>query len=74
MNTASRPAQLWTSVRDDLRERRRARAQHRALQRELSAYTTAAEIDDLLAVIEGEDSVGANQVRAILGRNLQHAS
>ena len=72
--TSRRSLQLWTSVRDELRERRQTRTERRALERELSAYTTPAEIDDLLAVIENEDSLAADQVRAILGRNLQLAS
>jgi len=72
--TSRRSLQLWTSVRDELRERRQTRNERRALERELSAYSTPAEIDDLLAVIETEDSPAANQVRAILGRNLQLAS
>ena len=72
--TSRRPLQLWTSVRDELRERRQTRTERRSLERELSAYSTPAEIDDLLAVIETEDSLAADQVRAILGRNLQVAS
>ncbi|MET0839156.1 MAG: hypothetical protein ABWY19_10270 [Marmoricola sp.] len=72
--TSRRPLQLWTSVRDELRERRQTRTERRALEQELSAYNTEAEINDLLAVIEGEDSHAADQVRAILGRNLQLAS
>ena len=72
--TSRRPLQLWTSVRDELRERRQTRTERRSLERELSAYSTRAEIDDLLAVIEHEDSAGAEQVRAILGRNLHLAS
>ena len=72
--TSRRPLQLWTSVRDELRERRQTRNERRALEHDLSAYTTPAEIDDLLAVIENEDSPAAEQVRAILGRNLRLAS
>jgi hypothetical protein len=72
--TSRRSLQLWTSVRDELRERRQTRTERRSLERELSAYSTPAEIDDLLAVIENEDSLAADQVRAILGRNLQLAS
>ena len=72
--TSRRSLQLWTSVRDELRERRQARTERRALEHDLSAYTKPAEIDDLLAVIENEDSFAADQVRAILGRNLQLAS
>ena len=49
-------AAAWTSVRDELRERRQTRTERRSLERELSAYSTPAEIDDLLAVIETEDS------------------
>jgi hypothetical protein len=64
-------ASLWTTVRDDLRERRDARAAHRALQRELATYTTPAEVDDLLSALRREDSAANDEIRGILDRNLQ---
>jgi hypothetical protein len=64
-------ASLWTTVRDDLRERREARAAHRALQRELATYTTRAEVDDLLGALRREDSAAIDEIRGILERNLQ---
>ena len=65
-----RALRALTSVRDDLRERRQARAEYRALERDLASYTTHAQVDDLLAAIRDEDSLEAETIRAILGRNL----
>jgi hypothetical protein len=65
-----RALRALSSVRDDLRERRQARAEYRALERDLASYTTHAQVDDLLAAIRDEDSLEAETIRAILGRNL----
>ena len=65
-----RALRALSSVRDDLRERRQARAEYRALERDLASYTTHAQVEDLLAAIRGEDSFEAETIRAILGRNL----
>ena len=67
---ANRPRQLLAEVRDELRERREARRTRRSLQRELAAYSTRAEIDDLLAAIDGDDSAEAQEIRHILAVNL----
>ena len=40
---------LWTTVKDELRERREARAALASLEADLAHYRTPAEIDDLLA-------------------------
>ena len=52
MNTPT----LWTTVKDDLRERREARARVNALRADLAHYRTPAEIDDLLASVDAEDT------------------
>lgn len=49
-----------------LRAWRAARAQERALIRELQAYTTATEIEDLLAVLSRDDSRETDAMRNIL--------
>lgn len=64
--------QLWTTVSDDLRERRQARAAHRTLERELATYTTPAEIEDLLGAMRGRDDAASDEMRDLLIRNLQH--
>jgi hypothetical protein len=69
--TVSRPRQLLTTVRDDLRGRRQARATKRQLQRELATYSTRAEVDDLMALLHHQESAQAEQIRGILNRNLQ---
>ncbi len=63
--------QLWATVRDDLRERRQARAAHRNLERELATYTTSAEVDDLFSALRGQEGPAVDEVREILAGNLQ---
>jgi hypothetical protein len=67
---------LWTTVRDELRERREAKAHEQALRRELSAYTAPPEIEDLLATLDHQDAEGrvaadAPIIRTILLENLR---
>lgn len=67
---------LWTTVRDELRERREAKAHEHALRRELSAYTSPPEIEDLLATLAHQDAEGrvatdAPIIRTILLDNLR---
>jgi len=77
MNTNSilRPSvRLVATVRDDLRERREARAARRLLERELTSYSTPAEISDLLGSLHGQDGEAAEAVRDIVLRNqLRHS-
>lgn len=54
------------SVRDDLRELRAHRAERRRVAEELAAYTTPAEIDDLLATLDRYDTAEAAHYRGIL--------
>jgi hypothetical protein len=63
------PVQVLTDLRDDLRIRREARLSHRELERELAHYTSPNDVDDLMAALR-EDSQGAEEIRAILSRNL----
>ncbi len=68
----SRSTQLWSTVRDELRERRQQRAEYRALERDLASYNTPAEVDDLLGAIRNEEGPDAERIRRILARNLHH--
>jgi len=72
-STASLSRRLLTSVRDDLRERREARAVRRRLQRELATHSTRAEVDDLMALLHHQESAQADQAREILVRNLHRS-
>lgn len=58
------------AVRDELRERRDARREYRALSRELASYTTRSDVDDLLAAVDRQGSPGGEQIREILNRNV----
>ena len=69
-STTRRPRTVIAAVRDELRERRQARRDYRALASDLASYSTRAEIDDLLAVLDSDDSIEALQIRTILMRNM----
>lgn len=71
-STARQPMTTLIAVRNDFRERREARRQHRALFRELATHTTRSEVGDLLALIDHQDSAEAEQIRSILMLNLQN--
>ncbi len=67
---------LWTTVKDDLRERRAQRAAARQLRADLATYRTPAEIEDLLAMVDTQEAAGrglaeAPVIRGILSENLQ---
>ena len=51
MNTST----LWTTVKDELRERREARAAEAALRADLANYRTPSDIEDLLASVDSHD-------------------
>lgn len=57
------------SVRNDLRDRRQARTEYRALKSALASYNSPADIDDLLLVAEAEGE-NTEAVRDILATNL----
>jgi hypothetical protein len=63
----NRPA-LWTTVRDELRTQRAKRAARKTLQRELAAYTTPSDLDDLHAVLSRYDEAEVADIRRILDR------
>ncbi len=66
----SRPHRAWATVRDELRDRRQARAEYRSLESDLASYNTRAEVDDLLASIGSAEGPDAERMRLILARNL----
>lgn len=74
-NTMIRPSvRLVASVRDELRERRQARAARRALERELASYNTPSEVNDLLGMLAGQDDPASQEIRDIVLRNeLRHS-
>lgn len=66
--------QRWAITRADLRRSRQARHAHRQLVADLATYTTNAEVDDLLATIQGRDDASHAEIRAVLVRNLGHSA
>jgi hypothetical protein len=67
MNTSS----IWTTVKDELRERREARAARTALRADLAHYRTPSDIEDLLASVDSQDSPEADVIRDVLMDNLR---
>ena len=62
---------LWTTVKDELRERREGRAALNQLRAELEHYRTPSDIEDLLASVDGQDTPEAEMIRGILSENLR---
>ena len=72
MNIATNPVRgLVSTIRDELRERREARARYDALKRELASYRTTREVDDLLGVVMNQEGPEAEEIRDILLDNLR---
>jgi hypothetical protein len=67
MNTST----IWTNVKDELRERREARAAHNALRADLAHYRTPSDIEDLLASVDTQDTPEAELIRDVLMDNLR---
>jgi hypothetical protein len=68
--TARRSFPVLAGVRDELRERRAARREYRALERDLASYTSRSDVDDLLAVLDRQNGPEAERIREILNRNV----
>lgn len=62
---------MTTAFLGRLREIRAAHATHRALARELSAYKTEGDLNDLGAILDRYDDTETAQIRGILAA--QHA-
>jgi len=62
-------AQLVATVRDELRDRRQARASRRTLERELATYTHPNDVYDLLGSLHGQDDDAVQEIREIVLRN-----
>ena len=67
MNTST----IWTNVKDELRERREARAAYNALRADLAHYRTPSDIEDLLATVDSQDTPEAELIRDVLMDNLR---
>ncbi|MFN8196605.1 MAG: hypothetical protein U0R80_20230 [Nocardioidaceae bacterium] len=62
----AKAAALFDDIRDEIRTRHEAHVAHRQLRRELAAYTTPAQIDDLLVALDRSDAPETREVRHIL--------
>lgn len=67
MQTMTRPlASLWTTVRQQVRETREARAADAALERELAAYRSQEDLNDLHAILDRYPDTETAGIRRIL--------
>lgn len=60
----------WTTLVSQVRAHARARARVRLLERDLAAFTTPSEIEDLLAAADRTEGPETELVRSILTTNL----
>lgn len=67
------PTKHKQSLIDTIRVTRQARADQRALKRELAAYTSVGEIDDMLAILGRDESLESDQMRSVLLAQRTHA-
>jgi hypothetical protein len=63
-------AQLWASVRDELRDARAARAARKALEHDLAGYTSQADLNDLGAILDRHTREETADIRRILATRL----
>ena len=63
---------LLGGLLDRLADRRRARAAYRSLEAELASYTSASDVNDLLAQLAQHEGAEAERMRSILTGNLAH--
>ena len=71
MNSNTSPVtQLWTSVRDELREARAARDARKALEHDLAGYTSQADLNDLGAILDRHSAEETADIRRILTTRL----
>jgi hypothetical protein len=66
--TENQEATRWSMLREELHTRRDARAARKQLIRELSTYSTQADRDDLVAVLDRYDDNETADLRRIIGR------
>ena len=71
MDTTTSPvSQLWTTVRDELRDARAARAERKALEHDLAAYTTEADLNDLGAILDRHTPEETADIRRLIAVRL----
>jgi hypothetical protein len=54
------------AARDELRDRRAARAAHRALERDLPKFSTSAELSEIRAILARHDGPDVAEMREII--------
>ncbi len=71
--TSAGIADRWSTLRDELRERRQKRIATAALERQLTGYHSRGDILDLLAAADRHDGPNAELMRSVLQSKLAHA-
>jgi hypothetical protein len=59
-------APLWAAIREERRRVRVARAARKTLERELAGYTSAADLDDLHAILDRYSEEETADIRRVL--------
>jgi len=66
MSISTSIRERMTTIRNQVREHRQERAEHRALERELASFRTPRDIDELLALMADQEGPEAERIRDIL--------
>jgi hypothetical protein len=64
------PAPRWTAIRDELKARREMRGTMRAMERDLAACSTPAQLQELRAIVSRYEGPDAEMVRGIVNRHI----
>ena len=56
----------WTTIRGQLRQRRESHAERKSLERELAAYTSDNDLNDLGAILDRHSEAETATIRRIL--------
>jgi len=65
-STARSVGRRLTAIREEVRETRAARAERKSLARELAAYTTQNDLDDLDAILDRHSDEETREIRRIM--------
>jgi hypothetical protein len=58
-----------TAIREEVRDNRAARAAHRSLEKEIAAYTSESDLNDLQAILDRHSDEETREIRRIMARH-----
>jgi hypothetical protein len=68
MTHTKAPTAIWTQLRDEVRTRRMARDEAKALELDLASFRSASDLADIDAMLDEHDQVHTVEIRRVLNR------